>query len=79
MKLKQHRPVQPARMVLVSRRITLRKAAAAIGVTEHWLGKVLSGQQTPSHELRAALAEFLDLPEDQLFTYDCRGRELAPS
>jgi transcriptional regulator with XRE-family HTH domain len=66
-------------MVLVSRRITQREAAAAIGVTENWLGKVLSGQQIPSHEFRANLAEYLNLPEDQLFSFDCRGRELAAS
>jgi hypothetical protein len=59
--------IQPARLVLLQRRIGVAEAADAIGVSRHHLGKVLYGHYPASPLMRAAVARFLDLDESACF------------
>jgi len=56
-----------AKGILGVRRITIRRAAATIGVSELFLGRQLNGFDEPTPRVRAGLSALLDLPEDQLF------------
>lgn len=68
--------VHPAKAVLVLRGITIRSAAAAIGVSELTLGRQLNRWERPTPRVRAGLAALLSLPESELFdevTWDRRA------
>jgi len=57
----------PAKGILAIRRITIRRAAATIGVSELVLGRILNGHERPSARVRGSLSALLSLPEAQLF------------
>lgn len=59
---------QPALDVLKARRIYHREVAEAVGTTKNVVGFQLRGYSWPAPEFRAALSEFLGLPESELFT-----------
>lgn len=60
---------QPVKGVLALRRITNRQVAASFDppITEHYVGRVLNGQENPSPRFRLALACLLGMPEEALF------------
>lgn len=70
---------QPAKAVLVARRLTITEAAEYAGVSPHWLSRVLNGYEPVSQELAGAIADFLDEPVQALFDFDLgrKGRHLA--
>ncbi len=57
----------PAKAVLVMQRITQRRVAIALGMSELTVGRVLNGYEKPSPRFRAGLAKFLERPERELF------------
>jgi hypothetical protein len=59
--------IQPARLVLMRRKIGVAEAADAIGANRSHLGRVLAGHYPASRLMRAAVAEYLGLPEDECF------------
>lgn len=61
------RPPHPAKAMIVGRGYLLREAAEAVGVNAHTFGRILNGYGTPWPALRQRLAEFLEVPEDELF------------
>jgi transcriptional regulator with XRE-family HTH domain len=69
--------VQPARLVLVQRGLTIRDAAVGTDYSPHWVSRVLRGLDRPSHRFRRALAVYLDLPEASLFHDDLSERQGA--
>jgi transcriptional regulator with XRE-family HTH domain len=69
--------VQPARLVLIQRGLTIRDAAAGTDYSPHWVSRVLRGLDRPSRRFRRALAEWLDLPEQALFHDDPPERGAA--
>jgi hypothetical protein len=71
--------VQPARVVILQRRLQIRHVARRIGFTPYWTSVVLDGRAPASARFRRHLSMFLDLDEDQLFNYDASGRELVSS
>lgn len=71
--------VQPAKLILVSRRIHMQDAASAIGFSYWWFRQVLHGERLASAKFRTLLAEFLDVAEADPFNYDGAGRRLVPS
>lgn len=60
----------PAKLELVRRRVTQRKAAHVLGVSEQRLSRMLNGFEPMPDRLRSQLAAFLDLPETRLFNDD---------
>jgi transcriptional regulator with XRE-family HTH domain len=66
---------QPAKGVFAVRRITIRRAAATIGISELVLGRILNGYERPSARVRAGLAALLSLPEAQLFVEESPASE----
>jgi transcriptional regulator with XRE-family HTH domain len=48
-------------------RITVAGLARQLGCDRHHLGRVLNADQPASADLRAKVAAYLDLPEEQLF------------
>ncbi len=64
---KTQQAAHPAKGILAIRRITIRRAAATIGISELVLGRILNGYERPSARVRAGLAALLSLPEAQLF------------
>jgi transcriptional regulator with XRE-family HTH domain len=57
----------PAKAVLALRRITNRAIAQHLGVSAHYVGRVLNGYVKPSARVRAGLAEYLQVPVAELF------------
>ena len=57
----------PAKGIVALRRIPNRQIADAYQCSPHYVGRVLNGLQPPSTNFRAFLAEYLDLPEAELF------------
>jgi hypothetical protein len=51
---------------------TQRECARGINYNEKYFSNVLNGRYPPGRKLRAALAEYLDLPESVLFNGDGR-------
>lgn len=64
------RSPQPAKAVLAFRDISLVRVAADLGVSKHWVGRVLNGRERPSADFRTRLAEYLELDADDLFVDD---------
>lgn len=58
---------QPAKAVLVMRRIQQSDVAAKIPCSRTWLYRVLNGYVEPSERIRRRMSYLLDLPEDELF------------
>lgn len=58
---------QPAKAVLAMRRQSIRAVARHVGMSEHYVSRVLNGWQAPSPTFRAAVADMLDVPEHELF------------
>lgn len=61
--------LQPAKVFLVSRGISQRAAAQALGVSEMHLSRVLNGHARASDHLKEELASLLEMPVEALF-YD---------
>ena len=57
----------PARGILAIRRISVRQAAATIGVSEQFLGRCLLGHVPPSQRVRDGLSRLLNVPTSDLF------------
>ena len=57
----------PAKGIIALRRIHAVRIARAYKCSPHYVGRVLNGLQPPSTNFRAFLAEYLDLPEAELF------------
>jgi transcriptional regulator with XRE-family HTH domain len=51
---------------------TQRQAARHLNYSEHYFANVLNGRLPPGRKLRAALVEYLGLPESELFDGDGR-------
>lgn len=64
------RTPQPAKAVLVLRGLEQAQVAQVVGVTSSWLGLVLNGKQKPSADLARRLADYLEVPVEDLF---CHG------
>ena len=62
--------VHPAKGELANRRITIRQLSQEFHRSEGYISRCLNGYLKPSAGLRAAIAEKLGLPEDQLFHAD---------
>jgi transcriptional regulator with XRE-family HTH domain len=62
----------PAKGILAARRLALTTTAEAVGCNAHTFGRVLNGYVTPWPALRRKLAEFLKLPEEELFRTEAR-------
>ena len=62
------RGVQPARLELITRRLKISRVARDLQVHEVHLGGVLNGRRKPSQGLCLRLADYLDMPPEDLFT-----------
>jgi hypothetical protein len=62
--------VHPARLELLRRGLTIKGTAAALGYDPDYLSRVLGRRLPASARLRAQLADFLRLPEGELFVLD---------
>lgn len=61
-------PQPPAALGVVrGRRLTNRRIASELGVSEGWVGKVLLGHVGAPERFRHALAELLDCSPEALF------------
>lgn len=58
---------QPAKALIAMRRRTLTSLAHELGVSHHYLGRVLNGYVPPSARIRRGLAVALGVPEEMLF------------
>jgi transcriptional regulator with XRE-family HTH domain len=58
---------QPAKAILVDRGLRQNQVAPAVGVQPVTLCQVLNRERKAWPALRARLADYLDVPEDQLF------------
>lgn len=61
------RTPQPAKAYVAARGIPQKQLAEAVGVTEHWLGRVLNGRADGSTVLRHRIADRLGIPVGELF------------
>lgn len=59
--------IQPARLILMQRRIGVAECADAIGANRSHLGRVLAGHYPASRLMRAAVCRYLGLPESECF------------
>lgn len=57
----------PAKGILANRRIPNTRIALVYGASPHFIGRVLNGWTPPPKRFRAWLADYLDLPEADLF------------
>ncbi len=62
-----HPEPQPAKGVLALRRISNAAIARRLGISQQWTSRVLNGHAAAPEAFRAALAELLDTPEEELF------------
>jgi len=67
------RSAHPAKGILAVRRVTIRRAAATIGISELVLGRVLNGNEHPTPRIRAGLSALLGVPESELFDDEVRS------
>jgi hypothetical protein len=59
--------IQPARLVLMQRRIGVAECADAIGANRSHLGRVLAGHYPASRLMKAAVSQYLGLSEAECF------------
>lgn len=71
------RSPQPIKAILVLRDLEIRELASHVGRSKAWIGRVVNGREVPSAELAQAIADYLDLPADQLFSDDPEGVVLS--
>ncbi len=64
---------QPAYWILRERRIPLRVLGAVVGRSTSYVHAVLTGEWAPDPAFMSAAADFLRLPEKELFTEDLRN------
>ena len=67
------RSPQPVKALLALRDIRQADLARAVGKSEHFIGRILNGREVPSADLAQAIAEYLDVPAEDLFTDDPDG------
>lgn len=60
-------PPPPALAVVRGRRLTNRRIAAELAVSEGWVGKVLLGHVPPPDRFKHSLASLLGEPVEALF------------
>lgn len=53
--------------ILISRGVTQRELSFSIGLDESRLSRIVRGYEKPTPEVQEAIAEFFDLPEEELF------------
>jgi transcriptional regulator with XRE-family HTH domain len=58
---------QPAKAVIVMRRLQQKRLARQLDVSQHYLGRVLNGYEPGSSRIRTGLSAILGLPEEALF------------
>ena len=71
--------VQPAKLVIVQRRLQIKDIAARIGYTPWWMSVILDGRANATPRFRTLLSVYLDLDEAELFNYGLPEREPVPS
>lgn len=57
----------PAKGVIAMRRLTVRRVAAILGMSEQVVGRMLNGVERASPRLRAGLSALLNTAESELF------------
>lgn len=58
----------PAKAEIVARGLTQKQVAQEVGINANLFTQVLNRRRSSWPALRARLADYLDLPEDDLFT-----------
>lgn len=58
---------QPAKMVLVARRIHQTQVARDLGLSQQWVSDVLNSRRPAPELFRRRLTAYLGLPESELF------------
>ena len=64
------RRAEPARWLLFQRRITVTDLARRLGMDRSYVSAILNGRSSGTPAFRRAVAELLDVPEDELFGPD---------
>lgn len=67
----------PAKGVLAIRRITIRRVASVLGMSEQVVGRMLNGVERPTRRFRSGIAAMLDIGEDLLFSDANEARQAS--